>query len=72
VSPWTFRLQEFLLAPMWDRVHPLYLRLFGNQSGEASTQPGSDADIPASTREPTADAIDPIRALDMVGQEKPS
>jgi hypothetical protein len=29
VSPWRHRFQESVLAPMWDRLHPLYLRLFG-------------------------------------------
>jgi hypothetical protein len=28
VSPWRYRFQESVLAPMWDRLHPLYLRLF--------------------------------------------
>jgi hypothetical protein len=35
VSPWKHRFQEHVLAPMWDRLHPLYLRLFG---GGLSTQ----------------------------------
>ena len=72
VSPWTFRLQEFLLTPMWDRLHPLYLRLFGNQIDEMPTKPGSDADIAASMPGPTADAIDPYEALEMVGEGKRS
>ena len=29
VSPWKHRFQERLLAPMWDRLHPAYLRIFG-------------------------------------------
>ena len=29
VSPWRYRFQESVLAPMWDSLHPLYLRLFG-------------------------------------------
>jgi hypothetical protein len=61
VAPWKFRLQEFLLAPMWARVHPLYLRLFGDHNGESVPMP-----------EPNADAIDRLHALDMVGQEKSS
>ena len=35
VSPWKHRFQEHVLAPMWDRLHPLYLRIFG---GGLSTQ----------------------------------
>jgi hypothetical protein len=31
VSPWKHRFQEHVLAPMWDRVHPLYLRLFARR-----------------------------------------
>jgi lipid II:glycine glycyltransferase (peptidoglycan interpeptide bridge formation enzyme) len=30
VSPWKHRFQETVLAPMWDRLHPTYLRLFGD------------------------------------------
>ena len=29
VSAWKDRAQQSLLAPLWDRLHPLYLRLFG-------------------------------------------
>jgi hypothetical protein len=29
VSASKYRFQEFVLAPMWDRLHPVYLRLFG-------------------------------------------
>jgi hypothetical protein len=29
VSPLKHRFQELVLAPMWDRLHPLYLGLFG-------------------------------------------
>ena len=36
VSPWKHSFQERVLAPMWDRLHPLYLRLFGG--GGLSTQ----------------------------------
>jgi hypothetical protein len=31
VSPWKHRVQESLLAPLWDRLHPLYLRVFGER-----------------------------------------
>ena len=31
VSNWRYRFQQSVLAPMWDRLHPVYLRLF--QSG---------------------------------------
>ena len=27
VSPWKHRFQEIALAPLWDRVHPLYMRM---------------------------------------------
>jgi len=30
VAPWKHRFQEFVLAPMWDRLHPAYLRVFGD------------------------------------------
>ena len=39
VSPWKHRLQESWLAPMWDRVHPVYLRVFAERS-RRSTPPG--------------------------------
>jgi len=29
VSAVKYRFQEFVLAPLWDRLHPVYLRLFG-------------------------------------------
>jgi lipid II:glycine glycyltransferase (peptidoglycan interpeptide bridge formation enzyme) len=35
VSPWKYRLQESLLAPMWDRLHPVYLRVFGEAAEDA-------------------------------------
>jgi hypothetical protein len=35
VSPWKYRFQESVLAPMWDRLHPVYLRLFGDDTEEA-------------------------------------
>jgi hypothetical protein len=31
VSAWKHRLQEALLAPMWDRLHPVYLQMFGHR-----------------------------------------
>jgi GNAT acetyltransferase-like protein len=30
VSAWKHRVQTSLLAPLWDRLHPLYLRLFSD------------------------------------------
>jgi hypothetical protein len=30
VAPLKYGFQEHVLAPMWDRVHPLYLRIFGH------------------------------------------
>ena len=32
VAPAKYYFQERLLAPLWDRVHPLYLRLFGGKT----------------------------------------
>ena len=32
---WKHRFQERILAPMWDRVHPVYLRVFGDDATEA-------------------------------------
>jgi len=29
LAPWKHRFQEFVLSPLWDRCHPLYLRVFG-------------------------------------------
>jgi hypothetical protein len=37
VSPWKHRFQELVLAPMWARLHPVYLRMFGD--GERSDVP---------------------------------
>jgi hypothetical protein len=72
VSPWKFRFQEFVLAPMWDRLHPLYLRLFGDQVGEAPTLPSADAPVFEGSHEPVADAIGPPPVLEMAGQERSS
>jgi len=36
LSPWKCRLQEAVLAPMWDRLHPVYLRLFGANLAQAT------------------------------------
>ena len=30
LAPWKHRFQESVLAPMWGRVHPVYLRVFGD------------------------------------------
>jgi hypothetical protein len=43
VSPWKFRFQDSVLAPMWDRFHPVYLRLFGEP---ASDRPVPRVDVP--------------------------
>lgn len=40
VSPLKYRFQEYVLAPMWDRVHPLYLRLFGAERDRPRLSPG--------------------------------
>ena len=34
VARWKHRFQEFLLAPVRDRLHPLSLRLFGELCGQ--------------------------------------
>jgi hypothetical protein len=38
---WKYRLQGAVLAPMWGRMHPLYLRLFGERGRQAA--PGAAA-----------------------------
>lgn len=32
-APVRYRVQERLLTPLWDRVHPVYMRLFGPRAG---------------------------------------
>jgi len=44
VSPSKYRFQEFVLTPMWARLHPLYLRLFGDP------HPGAPASIAGAAR----------------------
>jgi Acetyltransferase (GNAT) domain len=39
VAPWKYRFQESVLAPLWDRLHPLYLRLFGEGLDEVHMAP---------------------------------
>ncbi len=67
VAPWKLRFQEFVLAPMWDRFHPVYMRLFGEQ-GPDRARPGDEVLIP----EPVVAAPVPAPApcLEMVGQEE--
>ena len=65
VSPWKLRFQEFVLAPMWDRFHPLYLRLFGEQSPD-SVLGSAEALIP----EVVAAGAAPAAVLEMVAQDK--
>jgi hypothetical protein len=36
ISPVKYRFQEFVLAPMWDRLHPMYLHIFGRRERHAS------------------------------------
>lgn len=43
VSPWRYRFQESVLAPMWDRLHPLYLRLFRAASAPGQPPAGTSA-----------------------------
>jgi hypothetical protein len=33
VAPWKHRFQQMVLAPLWDRLHPLYLRVFEGERG---------------------------------------
>jgi hypothetical protein len=33
LSPIAYRLQERILSPLWDRVHPLYFRLIRLRKG---------------------------------------
>jgi hypothetical protein len=44
VSPLKYRFQEHVLAPMWDRVHPLYLRLFGTGARSLGAPSAAAAD----------------------------
>ena len=53
-----YRFQEFVLAPMWDRLHPLYLRLFGGHTG-ASRVGGNESQTGAPTRAFVGDAAPP-------------
>ena len=63
VSPSKYRFQEFVLAPMWDRLHPLYLRLFGGDPDADVLYPGSVRNILESGSAP------PVHA--MARQEQP-
>jgi hypothetical protein len=38
-APARYRVQERVLAPLWDRLHPLYLRLCGGRAGTAPEHP---------------------------------
>jgi hypothetical protein len=56
VSPAKYRFQEHVLAPMWDRLHPLYLRLFGDPAappagadGLWTPEPGVPAAAPTTS-----------------------
>ena len=48
VSPWKYRFQESLLAPMWDRLHPVYLRFFGEDDEDTGRplRPGHEMSAP--------------------------
>jgi hypothetical protein len=35
VCPWKYGFQELALAPLWDRLHPLFLRVFGARPAPA-------------------------------------
>jgi lipid II:glycine glycyltransferase (peptidoglycan interpeptide bridge formation enzyme) len=45
VSPWRYGFQESVLAPMWDRLHPLYLRLFGARARRSEPPPEKAAGL---------------------------
>jgi hypothetical protein len=38
ISPWKHCFQERVLAPMWDRLHPIYLRLFARDGFSTQEQ----------------------------------
>jgi len=64
VSAPKYRFQEFVLAPMWDRLHPLYLRLFGGREA---------ARVLDEVSRPVPSDFDPARTprmAAMVGQER--
>lgn len=61
VSPSKYRFQEFVLAPMWDRLHPLYLRLFGGQP---------DADIRVESAPSALDSVYAPPVSAMAGREQ--
>ena len=66
VSPAKYRFQEFVLAPMWDRLHPLYLRLFGDRA-TSPVEPTLEWPVP----EPITPAAMPTASLSaMAGQER--
>jgi hypothetical protein len=44
LSSWKRSFQERLLAPMWDRLHPLYLRTFTHEA--PAPTPGGAAILP--------------------------
>lgn len=50
VSPLKYRFQEHVLAPMWDRVHPLYLRLFGAGAWVAAPRSGAGSKVASALR----------------------
>jgi hypothetical protein len=62
VSSSKYRFQEYVLAPMWDRLHPLYLRLFGAQHEPPVTE---GAALPSLREAATAE---PVGA--MAGQKR--
>jgi Acetyltransferase (GNAT) domain len=65
VSSAKYRFQESVLAPMWDRLHPLYLRLFGGQAVAPS-----DPTLEWPVAEPIAPAVPTTSIVNaMAGQE---
>jgi hypothetical protein len=55
VSPWKHRFQERVLAPMWDRLHPLYLRVFGDgrhRAGAPRLDPAAVLDLSTQEQHP--------------------
>jgi GNAT acetyltransferase-like protein len=64
VSSSKYRFQEFVLAPMWDRLHPLYLRLFGGRTP-------ADTALDWPTPEPGTPVVATTSSLSaMAGQER--
>lgn len=73
VSPMKYRFQELVLAPMWDRFHPLYLRLFGGH-GKGARNVSTEWTAPIARAPATTSSVVDGGAApairDLVGQEQ--